>query len=184
METLACLRSRRTVRRYLTDPVPEPTIRRILEAGRLAPSALNRQPWHFVVVKDRARLEELAEACTTGRFVGQAAFAVVLAVDASNPYHAIDGARAAQQMELAAWDQGVGMCWIGGFDAARVARHVGLPSHLKVLAVLSFGYPAEAPGPRRRGVKRAFDEVVSWERYGQAGEGSPSPAGGTLTPER
>ena len=167
MDTYACIRTRRTVRNYRDEPVPAATVRRILEAGRLAPSALNRQPWHFVVVQDRARLRELAAACSTGRFVAQAALAVVLAVDPANRYHAIDGARAAQQMELAAWNEGVGMCWVGGFDEDRVAGLVGLPPGLKVLCVLAFGYPTDPGSPRRRGVKKPFEEVVSWERYGQ-----------------
>lgn len=166
MDAWQCIRTRRTTRSFRPQAVPEAVIRRILEAGRLAPSALNRQPWHFVVVQERSRLEALADACSTGRFVGQAAFAVVLAVDPTNRYHEIDGARAAQQMELAAWNEGVGMCWIGGFDAARVAQLTALPPQWKALTVLAFGYPAQRPGPLRKGVKKPFDAVVSWERFG------------------
>lgn len=169
METWTCIRTRRTVRDFRPEPVPEAAIRRILEAGRLAPSALNRQPWHFIVVRDRQRLAELADACQTGRFVAQAAFAVVVAVDPQNRFREIDGARAVQQMELAAWDQGVGMCWIAGFEGARVAQLVELPDQWQVLTVLASGYPADADRPRRKGVKKAFDEVVSWERFGQRG---------------
>ncbi len=167
METWTCIRTRRTTRDFRPEPVPDATIRRILEAGRLAPSALNRQPWHFVVVRERSRLEALAEMCPTGRFVGQAGFAVVVAVDPAHCYHTIDGARAVQQMELAGWNEGVGMCWIGGFDGDRVASLVGLPGSWKVLTVLAFGYPARAGGPTRKGVKKPFDEVVSWEAYGR-----------------
>ncbi|WP_324668007.1 nitroreductase family protein [Geochorda subterranea] len=167
MDTWTCIRTRRTIRDFRPHPVPEATIRRTLEAGRLAPSALNRQPWHFVVVRDRQRLGALAEACSTGRFVAQAAFAVVVAVDPQNRYHQIDGAKAVQQMELAAWSEGVGICWIGGFDAARVAQLVSLPGEWAVLTVLAFGYPADAGRSRRKGVKKALDEAVSWERFGQ-----------------
>lgn len=166
METWACVRTRRTTREFRPEPVPEPVIRRILEVGRLAPSAMNRQPWHFVVVRDRERLKALADACFTGRFVAGAAFAVVVAVDPLNEYHAIDGARAVQQMEVVAWDAGVGMCWIGGFDAARVSALVALPAGWKVLTVLAFGYPAREGGPRRKGARKPFDQVVSWERFG------------------
>lgn len=173
METWSCIRTRRTTRQFRPQAIAEATVRRILEAGRLAPSALNRQPWHFVVVRDRGRLRELAEACMTGRFVGEAAFAVVVAVDAANRWHQIDAGRAVQQMELAGWDAGVGMCWIAGFDDARVRRLAGLEGERAtawtVLAVLAFGYPAHPGGPRRRGARKPFDEVVSWERFGQAG---------------
>jgi nitroreductase len=91
MDTFQCIRTRRTTRTFLPTEVPPETIRHILEAGRLTPSARNMQPWHFVAIQDRSMLRQLAPLCTSGRFIEQASCAVAVVTDPTNNWHEIDG---------------------------------------------------------------------------------------------
>ncbi len=166
MDTYECIRTRRTTRTFLPKEVPAEAIRKILEAGRLAPSARNLQPWHFVVVQDKDVLKRLAPLCTTGRFIEQAACAVVVVTDPSNSWHEIDGARAVQNMEIAGWNEGLGTCWIGSMERERVKDLLAIPKHLHLLTMLPFGYPAESSTQRRKTKKRP-EEVFHWGRFGQ-----------------
>src|SRR5262249_47895415 len=144
----------------------ENTIHRILEAGRLTPSARNRQPWHLIAIRDKALLQRLAPLCTTGRFIEQARFAVAIVTDPANRWHEIDGARAVQNMELAAWNDGVGTCWIGGLERDPVKGLFENSPHPPPPTILPFGYPTEPDAPRRRTKKRP-EEVFHWDRFGQ-----------------
>jgi nitroreductase len=166
MDTYECIRKRRTTRTFLPKDVPEQTIHKILEAGRLAPSARNLQPWHFVVIQDKGTLKQLAPWCTTGRFIEQASCAVVVVTDPANNWHEIDGARAVQNMELAGWNDGVGTCWIGSMDRDRIKDFLGIPKHLHVLTILPFGYATEPHAPRRKTKKRP-EEVYHWGQFGR-----------------
>lgn len=168
MDTLTCLRTRRTTREFLPRDVPEQTIRHILEAGRLSPSARNQQPWHFVAIQDKSVLKQLAALCTSGRFIEQASCAVAVVTDPSNRWHEIDGARAVQSMELAGWSEGVGTCWIGSLERERIKELLDIPAHLHILTILPFGYPVSGDAPRRRTKKRPED-VFHWGRFGQRG---------------
>jgi nitroreductase len=166
MDTFQCIRTRRTTRAFLPTDVPPQTIRNILEAGRLTPSARNLQPWHFVALQDRAMLKQLGALCTTGRFIEQASCAIAVVTDPANNWHEIDGARAVQSMELAGWNEGVGTCWIGSMNRDRIKELLGIPKPLHLLTILPFGYPVQPDTPRRRTKKRPA-EVYHWGRFGQ-----------------
>jgi len=133
MDTFECIRTRRTTRTFLPQDLPEKTMYRILEAGRLAPSARNRQPWHLIAICDQALLQRLAPLCTTGRFIEQARFAVAIVTDPANRWHEIDAARAVQNMELAGWNDGVGTCWVGGLERDKIKELLDIPPHLHLL---------------------------------------------------
>jgi nitroreductase len=166
MDTFQCIRTRRTTRAFLPTEVPQQTIRNILEAGRLTPSARNLQPWHFIAIEDKSMLKQLGALCTTGRFIEQASCAVAVVTDPANNWHEIDGARAVQNMELAGWNEGVGTCWIGSMNRDRIKELLGIPKPLHLLTILPFGYPAQLDAPRRRTKKRPA-EVCHWGRFGQ-----------------
>jgi nitroreductase len=168
MDTFQCIRTRRTTRAFLATDVPPQTIRNILEAGRLTPSARNLQPWHFVAIQDRAVLKQLGALCTTGRFIEQASCAVAVVTDPANNWHEIDGARAVQSMELAGWNEGVGTCWIGSMNRDRIKELLSIPKPLHLLTILPFGYPVQPDAPPRRTKKRPA-EVCHWGRFGQHG---------------
>lgn len=151
------------VRDYQDKPVSDEVIKRVVEAGRLTASGSNKQPWHFVVVKDREGLRALGSLVRTGPYTAKAAFAIVVAYEKGDPLGASDASRAIQSMILTAWADGVGSNWTGfaGMDAVR--KHVGLPESYDVIGVLPFGYPAHAV----KGIKKrkALSDVASAERH-------------------
>lgn len=161
MEVSEALTSLMAVRHFRADPVPEEILFRILEAGRLAGSAMNKQPWHFIVVTDTPKLGEL---CRTGRYVAEAPLAVVVAIE-DTPFAISDASLAIHSMMLAAWEAGVGSNWVGFANLPEVGELVKLPPELRVLAVLPFGYPAAT---RSNKARRALDEVASRGTYGEA----------------
>jgi nitroreductase len=166
METFQCIRTRRTTRAFLPTEVPLQTVRHILEAGRLTPSARNLQPWHFIALQDKGVLKQLGPLCTSGHFIEQASGAVAVVTDPTNRWHEIDGARAVQSMELAGWNEGVGTCWIGSMNRDRIKELLDIPQPLHLLTILPFGYPVQPDAPRRRTKKRP-GEVCHWGRFGQ-----------------
>lgn len=154
------------VREYGDREVPGELVDRIVEAAHLTASAANRQPWHFVVVRDRENLRELGSLVRTGPYIASAALAVVVAYEKTSPYGVSDASRAIQSMILTAWAEGVGSNWagFGGLDGVR--RKFGLPETYEVLAVIPFGYPRRAVGKGRK-KRKPLAEVVSAERFGE-----------------
>ncbi|MEM0343849.1 MAG: nitroreductase family protein [Thermoplasmata archaeon] len=171
MDVHEAIRIRRSVRSYLDKPVPESALNRILEAGRLAPSANNLQPWHFVVVTDQAKREELSHG-RWARFLKDCPVVIVGCGDraASPKWHPIDVAIAMQQMVIAATADGLGTCWIGSFDEDVVRRILKVPENYRVVAMLAVGYPKEPlePTARLRDTRRRkpIAEIVSYETFG------------------
>ena len=157
MDTYLAIASKRDVREYASTPIPDDVVHRILDAGRLAGSSRNRQEREFVVVSDK---KTLAKAVFAPENVLGAALVVAIAGSASG----FDIGRAAQNMMLAAWNDGVGSCPNGQRDPEAVERLVGAP----VGAVLTFGYPAKPRDPESRSPedwstranRKPFDEVV------------------------
>jgi len=165
MDAFEAVRTLLAVRSYQDKPVPDAVVRRIVEAGRLTGSGMNRQPWHFVVVRDREMLRRLGALASSGRYVAEAPLAVVVATDRSR-FAVSDASRAIQSMLLAAWADGVGSNWVGfgGLDAVKPL--LDIPAALEVLAILPFGYPARAVG-RGKKQRKALREVAHLERYGR-----------------
>ena len=129
--------SRLTVREYKPDAVPDEVVHKLLEAGRLAPSSQNLQPWHFIVVRDGDTIRRLGELATQGPFVGNAPLAIAIATD-DTPRAQLDAGRALQQMELVAWEEGMGTCFVGIRQAEQnqaIKDLLGIPDHLVLLTV-------------------------------------------------
>jgi nitroreductase len=166
MEVLEAIRKRRSIRRFRSETIPDETLRLILEAGRLAPSAGNRQPWRFIVVKDAERKRALAEATNNYLFIADAPVIIVALGDpnVSSRWFRQDPMIAVEHMVLAATALGYGTCWIGGFDEGEVKRVLGVPERLAVIVMLPIGVPDESPPPRPR---RALREIVYLEEYGK-----------------
>jgi len=140
MDVFECVSTLSSIRSYKRKPVPESIVREVIEAGRLAPSAHNDQPWQFVLVRDKAKLEGLEKYCISGRFISEADFAVVVVTDPSSKWHETDGTRAVQNMVLTAWNHNLGSCWIGNIDRAGQKKYLNIPDSLHILTVLPFGY--------------------------------------------
>jgi len=154
------------VREYQDKRVADDVVRRVAEAGRLTASGQNRQPWHFVVVRDRTVLQRLGKQVRTGPYIAGSTFAVVVAIEKDNPLAVSDASRAIQSMLLTAWDEGLGSNWTGFGGLTEVARELGIPDRYDVLAVLPFGYPARRLGKGKKN-RKPLGEAVSSERFGQ-----------------
>ena len=168
MQVFEAVRTVLAVRTYQDKPVPPDLVRRIVEAGRLTASSMNAQPWHFVVVEDRDTLRQLGAIARTGRYIAQAPLAVVVAIEETR-FAVSDASRAIQSMVLTAWSEGVGSNWVGFGGLTRVKSLLGIPDELEVLAIVPFGYPAQAIG-RGKKQRKSLSEVAHRERFGQSFE--------------
>lgn len=164
MDVFTAVKSRREVREYKEATPPVEHILKILEAGRLSPSSKNTQPWHFIVITDKKKLEEISRLTPTGSFIKRAAFAIALLMEpwASRPE--IDAGRAMQQMMLVAWELGLGSCWVSNFKEDEVKKLLKAPGRLRLVTVVPFGYPAR--GPRGRKLRKELHEVAHWNEFG------------------
>ncbi len=164
-EVFEAVRTVLAVREYSDKPVPDDVMRRVLDAAHLTGSSINLQPWHFVLVRDRAQLRRLAEMISTGRYIASASAAVVVAYERDNEWGVSDASRAIQSMVLTAWADGVGSNWTGFTGMEDVREMVGLPDTFDVVGVIPFGYPKRKLGAGKK-KRKPFDQVVSAERYG------------------
>lgn len=167
VDTFLSVASKREVRDYAGRPLPADAEHRILEAGRIAGSSRNRQPWRFVVVESPSLRERLAEAVYAPANVRSAALVVVIALHGRGPT-AFDAGRAAQNMILTAWNEHIGSCPNGMPDPDAVAQLLDLQEDERPITVLTFGYPMRTRDPERhtaiewieRADRKPFDEVV------------------------
>jgi nitroreductase len=167
MDAYLAIASRREVRRYADRPIPSDVERRILEAGRVSGSSKNRQPWRFVVASSPETVERVAGAVWAPENVRGAGLVVAVVVAGKGPV-SFDAGRAAQNMLLAAWSQGVGSCPNGVADQDALAEALGLREDDHFAIVLSFGYPARPVDPSvrspeewiARADRRTLDDIV------------------------
>ncbi|MFW9905529.1 MAG: nitroreductase family protein [Candidatus Thorarchaeota archaeon] len=122
--------------------IPEDLIRKVVEAGRLAPSAMNRQPWRFMIIREKDRLKKLASIKSSARFVGKAGFAVAIYVKETR-FSVIDATRAISTMQFAAWalDPPIGSCFNFGWEEEKVAEILGAIDGFILFTIIPFGYP-------------------------------------------
>ena len=160
MDAYTCIRSKRDTRVYQDRPIPEQSLRLILQAGRMAGSAKNLQPCRFVVLQDTPKKNELA---TCGQFAQHTPSApVVVAIVLPQSGREFDAGRCAQNMMLAAWAEGITSCPITMHDNDCALRVLGVPQGYRVSIVLAFGYPPPS-APRPKGTPRIpLEELVHW----------------------
>ena len=171
MNFLELAKNRYSVRNFKSDPVSKEDLLYVIEAGRLAPSAVNYQPWKFLVIKEKENLKGLYDLYHRDWFK-EAPVVIVLLADHSQSWkraegkdHAdIDVAIAADHMTLAATDRGLGTCWVCNFDKEKTIAHFNLPDHLEPIVFLPLGYPASSPDvDRHKSKRKSLDEVTFWE---------------------
>ncbi|MGA2508471.1 MAG: nitroreductase family protein [Chitinispirillaceae bacterium] len=170
MDFLDLVKKRRSVRSYLDKPVSDAVLEKVLEAGRLAPSACNNQPGVFIVLKDQASRSKLESVYNRNWFL-HAPVIIAVCCDRSvswkradgRDYGDVDAAIALDHMTLAAAEAGLGTCWIGAFNAAQAKKVLMLPANIDPIAFTPLGYPGlEAQSPKKR---KAIDDIVFWEYY-------------------
>lgn len=171
MEVDEAIKLRRSVRAYDSRPIPEDILNKVLEAGRIAPSAMNRQPWHFIVVRDF----EKRKALTDGRyakFLTQSPIVIVGLGDkkASPEWHVVDTTIALQQMVIAATAEGLGTCWIGSFYEDKVRAALEVPARYVIVAMLALGYAKEKVDIMailaRSKNRKVIGTIVSHDKFG------------------
>ena len=167
MDALQAITLRRVQRTFDRRRVESGALRTIVDAGRHAMSARNLQPWQFIVVESLERLREIGALCSTGKFVADAPAAVVVLKEVVNARWAdIDCAQAVQNMANAAWALGLGTCWVGNFDAAKIGEMLGVPPGWAIFTILPFGYPDAKNSTQTQPLKPRKEQVF-YERYGQ-----------------
>ncbi len=163
---------RRSVRHFKPDPVPDDTVRRIVECGLKAPSAGNIQPWQLLIVKNPELKADLAKAAFGQGFIEAAPVVIVILADPERSagkyggrgaelYSIQDTAACVQNMLLAVVGFGLGACWVGAFDEQAAGEALDLPDHMRPVAMVPIGYAEERPTPRRPRQERPWDEVVT-----------------------
>ena len=171
METRDTIRSRRNVRTYDGRPISGQSLELILEAGRRAPSASNRQPWDFVVVTDRQKLEQMSKMWRNARHVaGSAATVVLVLPEPENDRYRLmdqyDLGQATMAMTLAAADLGIGSAHAAVGDQEACRALFSIPGGRYCPYLLALGYPGDRPlAPIERPDRRALDEIVHWSRW-------------------
>lgn len=162
-DAIEVLKSRRSIRTYTQQAVPQDVIEEIVDCARLAPTALNDQPWDFIVVTRRELLVQIPPMLGHAKFIADAAFAVlVLAREAS--YAVEDCCAATENLLIAAAAHGLGACWVAGTRqeyGSAVVKAFGAPADRQLVAIVSCGYPAEEPEVE----KRPLSEVIHWEKF-------------------
>jgi nitroreductase len=170
MDIYEAIKTRKSVRAFKAKDVAPDIITRLLEGARLAPSASNRQEWRFIVVRDAAKRKELAAAALGQKFVAEAPVVLACCAETDNhemacgqPCYPIDVAIAIDHLTLCAVAEGLGTCWIGAFYESEVRKILGIPNHIRVVALLPVGYP-EKSAPARKN-RLALKEIVKEERW-------------------
>jgi nitroreductase len=161
MDTLEAIRTRRSIRRYTDAAVPKADLATIVDAGRLAATGSNKQPWDFVVVTDRAMISRFT---VSGPWIEKAAAVIVVVLDPATRWWVEDGAAAIENMLLASTSLGYGACWVEGDALPRedlFKSILGVPADRRVMALMPIGVPAETPSPE----KKPLDKVLHWEKF-------------------
>lgn len=157
------------IRAYEDKPIADELVRRIVEAGRLTGSSMNRQPWHFIAVQDRDMLQKLGALAKSGPYIAQAPLAIVVVIERTR-FAVSDGSRAIQSMMLTAWEEGIGSNWVGFMGLEDVKPLLNIPAEMDVLAIVPFGYPTKAVGKGKK-QRKARSEVIHQERWGEPMQG-------------
>jgi nitroreductase len=172
MTFLDIAKSRFSLRKYNSEPVSEEDLNYVLEAGRVAPSAVNYQPWHFLVLRETESLEKIHQTYHREWF-REAPVVIVLLGDHNQGWKRTDGkdhtdidvAIAADHMTLAATDRGLGTCWVCNFDKKKTIELFNIPEHLEPIVFLPLGYTNIQTDPNRHQEKRkTLTDIVSREK--------------------
>lgn len=161
MDTLEAIRHRRSIRRYKHAVIPKADLETIVDAGRLAATGSNRQPWDFIVVTEKTMIVNFK---SSGAWIAESSAVIVVVMDPKSRWWVEDGAAAIENMLLASTALGYGSCWVEG-DALpyeeMIKSLLGIPADRRVMALIPVGVPAETPQPG----KKPLEEVLHWEKF-------------------
>ena len=161
MDALEAIRKRRSVREYTGEPIPRQDLEAIVDAGRLAASGNNRQPWDFIVVTERDMIDKLKVA---SRWMEKAGAIIAVVLDPASRWWLEDGSAAVENMLIASTALGYGSCWLEGYTLPREAAFkglLGIPKEKRLLTLVPIGVPVSWPTRE----KKSLQEVIHWERF-------------------
>lgn len=161
MDALEAIRKRRSVREYTGDAIPREDLEKIIDAGRLAATGHNKQPWDFIAITNRDMIEKLKVA---SQWMEKAGAIIAVVMDPSSRWWIEDGAAAVENMLIASTALGYGSCWLEGYTLPReeeFKRLLNVPEEKRLLTLVPIGVPVEWPTVE----KKSLEEVIHWERY-------------------
>ena len=161
MEALEAITKRRSVRKYTGGPIPREHLEKIVDAGRLAASGSNIQPWEFIVVTDRGMIEKLKVAA---KWMEKAGAIIAVVMDPASRWWVEDGSAATENILIASTALGYGSCWLEGYTLPREEEFkelLGIPKEKRLLTLIPIGVPSEWPTRD----KKPLEEVLYWEKY-------------------
>jgi len=164
MESLEAIKKRQSIRKYLTKPVEKELIEIVVNAGRLAATARNVQPWQFVVVTDRGKLNKLVEINDYADFLKEAPVCILVFCKKDAKYYLEDGCAATQNILVAAAALGLGTCWIAGDKKPyidKISSLVNAYEDLTLVSSIALGYPVESHPAQP--AKLSLEEILHWE---------------------
>ena len=169
MDVFTAISQRSSVRAYKATDVEDEKLKKVLEAGRLSPSASNRQDWKFIVVKNKETRKKLAKAAFGQSFIAEAPIVIVACglepnsmLACGQPMHTVDVSIAFAYMILQAYELGLGTCWIGAFNEDEAKKKLNVPDDVRVVAMTPLGYPNQPPSQKSR---KTLDQIVCFEKY-------------------
>lgn len=162
MDTLDAIKKRRSIRTYTGEAIPKSDLETIVDAGRLAPTGHNQQPWDFIIITNKSTIQRLSKAADWST---QASAIIAVVMDPAHQYWVEDGSAAIENMLIAATAMGYGTCWVQGNAKPHEAEFkllLNIPDHLNILALVPVGVPAEWPDSKD---KKPLDAILHWETY-------------------
>jgi nitroreductase len=163
MDALEAIKKRRTVRDYTGEAIPQENLEKIVDAGRLAATGSNLQPWDFIIVTEKEMIEQLKVAA---KWMEKAGAIIAVVMDPSSRGWVEDGAAAVENMLIASTALGYGSCWLEGYTLPREEQFkklLNVPDDRRLLTLVPIGVPVEWPTKE----KKALDDVLHWEKYGE-----------------
>ena len=167
MDTVDCIATKLDIREFGNDNVPQNVISSILDSARYSGSGLNTQHWRFIVIKEKSNIKKLADDSTSGKWIVGANFAIILLTDPNYGFHLLDAGRVIQNMQLSAWDNGVGSGIYTGIKDDKMRNDFKIPLNLNISAVVGFGYPKKSITGKRKN-RKPINELAFSEVYGNS----------------
>lgn len=167
MNTIECIATKLDIREFKNEQVSSKIITTILDSARYSGSGLNSQHWRFIVIKEKNNLRKLSEDSTSGQWIKGANFAIIILTDPTYGFHVLDAGRVIQNIQLSAWDNGVGSGLYTGVREDKMRRDYNIPTNLSISAVVGFGYPLKSITGKRKN-RKPLNELVYKEIFGNS----------------
>jgi nitroreductase len=167
MDTFECIATKIEIREFNAQDVPSEIRLKVLEAARQTGTGLNTQHWRFILVENKDNLSKMAEDSTSGSWVAADNFAVIVLTNPKYNFHLIDAGRVLQNMQLTAWNHGIGSGLFTGISEERLRSDFAIPKEMSPTIIIGFGYPARKITGKRKN-RLPLHELVYYEKYGNS----------------